>query len=143
MERLPQAVLFACNYNTVRSVMAVGLMQRRFGKTIWVDSCGARGGAEADPFVAVVMDELGVDVSRHRPKTFDLLDDLNFELIVTLTPEAHHKALELVRTVSSEVRYWPTLDPSLAQGARGQVLEEYRAVRDGLDRRIAETFRVD
>lgn len=143
MERLPQAVLFACNYNTIRSVMAVGLMQRRFGKTIWVDSCGARKGDAPDPFVTSVMDEEGVDVSRHRPKTFDMLDDLNFDLIVTLTPEAHHRALEFVRTLSAEVQYWPTFDPSLAQGSREQVLAEYRAVRDGLDRRIAGTFRVD
>ncbi len=143
MERLPQAVLFACNYNTIRSVMAVGLMNRRFAKTIWVDSCGARKGMEADPFVGIVMDELGIDVSKHRPKTFDLLDDLNFDLIVTLTPEAHHKALEVVRTLSTEVRYWPTMDPSLAQGSRQQVIDEYRAVRDGLDRRIADTFRLD
>lgn len=143
MERLPQAVLFACNYNTIRSVMAVGLMQRRFGRTIWVDSCGARKGMALDPFVATVMDELGVDTGKHRPKTFDMLDDLNFDLIVTLTPEAHHKGLELVRTLSTEVQYWPTFDPSLAQGSRPQVLDEYRAVRDGLDRRIAETFRQD
>ena len=72
----PQAVLFACNFNTVRSVMAVGLMQRRFGRAIWVDSCGARGGAAPDPFVAAVMDEAGVDVTKHRPKTFDQLDEL-------------------------------------------------------------------
>ncbi len=136
-------MLFACNYNTIRSVMAVGLMQRRFGKTIWVDSCGARKGDAPDPFVTSVMDEEGVDVSRHRPKTFDMLDDLNFDLIVTLTPEAHHRALEFVRTLSAEVQYWPTFDPSLAQGSREQVLAEYRAVRDGLDRRIAGTFRVD
>jgi protein-tyrosine-phosphatase len=143
VERLPQAVLFACNYNTIRSVMAVGLMQRRFGKAIWVDSCGARKGDAPDPFVTSVMDEEGVDVSRHRPKTFDMLDDLNFDLIVTLTPEAHHRALEFVRTLSAEVRYWPTFDPSLAQGSREQVLAEYRAVRDGLDLRIADTFRLD
>jgi protein-tyrosine-phosphatase len=143
VERLPQAVLFACNYNTIRSVMAVGLMNRRFAKMIWVDSCGARPSTEADPFVAIVMDELGIDVSKHRPKTFDLLDDLNFDLIVTLTPEAHHKALEVVRTLSTEVRYWPTMDPSLCQGSRQQVIDEYRAVRDSLDRRIAETFRLD
>jgi protein-tyrosine-phosphatase len=110
---------------------------------IWVDSCGARPSTEADPFVAIVMDELGIDVSKHRPKTFDLLDDLNFDLIVTLTPEAHHKALEVVRTLSTEVRYWPTMDPSLCQGSRQQVIDEYRAVRDSLDRRIAETFRLD
>jgi len=143
VERLPQAVLFACNFNTIRSVMAVGLMQLRFGKQLWVDSCGVRRPTEADPFVGEVMDEVGVDVSRHRPKTFDDLDDLNFEMIITLTPEAHHGALELTRTIAASVEYWPTFDPTLAEGTRQQRLDEYRAVRDAIGARIAQRFRLD
>jgi protein-tyrosine-phosphatase len=143
VERLPQAVLFACNFNTIRSVMAVGLMQLRFGKLIWVDSCGVRRPAEPDPFVGEVMDEIGVDVSRHRPKIFDDLDDLNFDMIVTLTPEAHHGALELTRTIAAPVEYWPTYDPSLAEGTRAQRLDEYRGVRDAIGTRIAQRFRLD
>jgi protein-tyrosine-phosphatase len=143
VEQLPHAVLFACNLNLVRSVMAAGLMQLRFGPTIWVESCGARKGEAADPFVATVMDELGVDVSRHRPKAFADLGDLNFDMIITLTPQAHHQALDLTRTVAAQVIYWPTFDPTLAQGSRAQILDEYRAVRDALDRRIAEFFALD
>ena len=144
MERLPQAVLFACNFNTIRSPMALGLMQLRFAKRIWVDSCGARlGDREPDPFMLAVMDELGADLTRHRAKTFDELEDLNFDLIITLTPEAHHRALDLTRTIAADVEYWPTYDPSLAQGTREQRLEEYRMVRDAIDARIAERFRLD
>jgi protein-tyrosine-phosphatase len=143
VERLPHAVLFSCNLNLIRSVMAKGLLQLRFGKTIWVDSCGARKGEAPDPFMAAVMDEVGIDVSKHRPKSFDELDDLNFDLIVTLTPQAHHRALELTRTVAADVEYWPTYDPSLAQGTRDQIMDEYRVVRDALDRRIAERFKLD
>ena len=90
-----------------------------------------------------VMDEIGVDLSRHRPKSFEELDDFNFDVIVTLTPEAHHRALELTRTVAADVEYWPTYDPSLTQGSRDQRLEEYRAVRDAIDARIARRFRLD
>jgi protein-tyrosine-phosphatase len=143
VDRLPHAVLFSCNLNLIRSVMAKGLMQLRFGKTIWVDSCGARKGLEPDPFVAAVMDEVGVDIAKHRPKSFDELDDLNFDLIITLTPPAHHRALELTRTVAADVEYWPTFDPTVTQGTREQIMGEYRAVRDALDRRIAERFRLD
>lgn len=139
-EGLPQAVLFACNENIIRSPMAKGLMQRRFGNRIWVESVGLRKGAAIDPFVVQVMDELGVDLAAHRPQSFDDLEDANFDLIVTLTPEAHHRALEFTRTMAVEVEYWPTFDPSLAQGARAQRLEEYRAVRDALDKRIAARF---
>ena len=137
----PGAVLFACNMNRIRSPMAAGLMLRRFGKLVWVDSVGARRGeVEADPFAIVVMDELGVDISRHRAKAFDDLDDSSFDLIVTLSPEAHHRALEFTRALAVDVEYWPTYDPSLADGSRDQRLAEYRAVRDTLDDRIAARF---
>lgn len=137
---LPQAVLFACNHNTIRSPMAAALFRLRFGNRVWVDSCGVRKGAEPDPFVAAVMDELGVDMSRHRAKTFADLDDAGFDVIFTLTPEAHHRALEFTRTMAVDVEYWPTMDPTIVQGSREQQLDEYRAVRDALDRRIAQRF---
>jgi protein-tyrosine-phosphatase len=140
---LPQAVLFVCNLNAIRSPMAQGLMQRRFAKRIWSRSCGVRPGREVDGFAVSVMDEEGIDISGHRPLGFDALDDMNFDLIVTLAPEAHHRALELTRTVAADVEYWPTYDPSLAQGSRDQRLAEYRAVRDALDARIAARFRED
>ena len=136
----PQAVLFACNQNVIRSVMAAALMSRRFGKTVWVDSVGVRPGKEKDPFVAAVLDELGLDVAKHRPKGFDDLDDMNFDLIITLTPEAHHRALEFTRTLAVDVEYWPTFDPTIVQGSREAILEEYRGVRDALDARIAQRF---
>lgn len=137
---LPQAVLFACSHNVIRSVMAEAIMRLRFGKQVWVDSCGVRKGAEVDPFTVAVLDELGADVKKHRPKAFADLDDASFDLIITLTPEAHHRALEFTRTMAVDVEYWPTMDPSLAQGSREQRLEEYRAVRDALDKRIAARF---
>jgi protein-tyrosine-phosphatase len=140
---LAHAVLFVCNLNTIRSPMAQGLMERRFAKRIWTRSCGVRPGETVDPFAVTAMDELGVDISRHRPEGFDDLDDMNFDLIITLTPEAHHRALDLTRTIAADVEYWPTYDPSLAQGSREQRLGEYRAVRDALDARIAARFTAD
>lgn len=137
---LPQAVLFACSHNVIRSVMAEAIMRLRFGRLVWVDSCGVRKGEAVDPFAATVLDEIGVDASKHRPKAFGDLDDTSFDLIVTLTPEAHHRALEFTRTMAVDVEYWPTMDPSLAQGSREQRLEEYRAVRDVLEKRIAARF---
>ena len=139
---LPGAVLFACNHNRVRSPMAEGLMKLMFGVRVYVDSCGLRRDDEpgADPFAAVVMDELGVDLSRHRPKTFDDLEDDNFDVIVSLTPEAQHRAVELARTRALALEYWPTQDPTLALGARETVLEAYRATRDGLAARVRERF---
>jgi protein-tyrosine-phosphatase len=89
------------------------------------------------------MEELGFDIGKHKPMTFEELEDwegLNFDLIVTLSPEAHHKALELTRTVAADVEYWPTPDPTPSEGSREQRLEAYRAVRDQLSRRIRERF---
>lgn len=140
MLALPQSVLFVCNLNSVRSPMAEGLMKRRFGNRIWVDSVGVRKGGQIDPFAVFVMDELGVDLFKHRPKSFDELEDDNFDLIITLSPEAHHRALEFTRTLAAEVEYWPTFDPSITEGSREARMGEYRAVRDALDKRIAARF---
>lgn len=144
---LPGAVLFACNYNRVRSPMAEGLMKRMFGPRVFVDSVGLHAhavndelGEHADPFAVAVMDELGVDLSRHRPKSFDDLEDASFDVVISLTPQAHHRAGEMARRRAIDVEYWPTLDPTLATGQREQMLQAYRDVRDGLERRIRERF---
>ena len=142
MGRLPGAVLFACNLNRVRSPLAEGLMKRLFGNRVFVDSCGLRPDDEglADPFVATVMDELGVDLSSHRPKSFDDLEDQSFDLVISLTPEAQHRAVELSRGRSVDIEYWPTHDPTLVVGSRDQMLDAYREVRDGLEARLLERF---
>lgn len=140
----PQAVLFACGLNAVRSPMAAALFRHMFGRTTYVGSAGVRRG-ELDPFAVAAMDEIGLDIAKHRPMTFDELEDLeglNFDLIVTLTPEAHHKALDLTRTVAAEVEYWPTPDPTVQEGSREQRLDAYRAIRDQLMRRIKARFAV-
>jgi len=140
--RNPQAVLFACGMNQVRSPMAAAIMKHFFGKTIFVESAGVRKG-EHDPFVDAVMDELGIDTQKSRPKTIEELEEwegLNFDLVVTLAPEAHHRALDLTRTNDMEVEYWPTPDPTLAQGSREQRLDAYRQVRDMLLTRIRQRF---
>src|SRR3954468_11873768 len=140
--RAPQAVLFACGQNSVRSPMAASLLRQMFPKALYVQSAGVRKG-ELDPFAVAVMEEVGQDIAKHKPMTFEELEDwegLNFDLIVTLSPEAHHRALELTRTIAADVEYWPTVDPTDAEGSREQRLEAYRAVRDQLSRRIRERF---
>jgi protein-tyrosine-phosphatase len=140
--RTPQAVLFACAFNSVRSPMAASLLQQMFPKALYVKSAGVRKG-ELDPFAVAVMAELGQDISRHKPMTFEDLDDwegLNFDLIITLSPEAHHKALELTHTVAADVEYWPTQDPTTVEGSREQKLEAYREVCDSLLLRIRKRF---
>jgi protein-tyrosine-phosphatase len=126
--------------NAIRSPMAFGLMKRRFGNRVFVDSCGLRKADQVDPMAVLVMDELGVDLFKHRPKTFDELDDDSFDLIVSLAPQAHHRALEYTRHLSVDVEYWPTLDPSVMEGSRESRMDTYREVRDALDRRITERF---
>jgi protein-tyrosine-phosphatase len=138
----PQAVLFACGMNAVRSPMAAGLFGQLFGKSIYVKSAGVQKG-ELDPFAVAVMDELGIDISRHKPVDFEELEDLeglNFDLIVTLSPPAHHKALDLTRTAAMQVEYWPTVDPTGIEGSREQKLEAYREVRDTLMAHIRQRF---
>jgi protein-tyrosine-phosphatase len=138
----PLAVLFACGHNSIRSPIAAGLFGQMFGRTIYVGSAGSRKG-ELDPFAVAVMAEIGVDISRHKSMTFEELDELeglNFDLIITLAPEAHHRALELTRMNAVDVEYWPTADPTDVEGSREQRLGAYREVRDQLLNRIRERF---
>ena len=140
--RSPQAVLFACGLNSVRSPMAESLLKQMYPDTLYVRSAGVRKG-ELDPFAVCVMAEIGRDISAHRPMTFEELEDwegFNFDLIITLSPEAHHKALELTRTLAVDVEYWPTPDPVDLGDTREQRLVAYRQVLDGLATRIRQRF---
>ncbi|MBX9825333.1 MAG: arsenate reductase ArsC [Xanthobacteraceae bacterium] len=139
---VPQAVLFACGFNSVRSPMAAGLLKQMLGRTVYVASAGVRK-EDLDPFAVAALEEVGIDISKHRPMTFEELDDwegLNVDLIVSLSPEAHHKALDLTRTLAAEVEYWPTPDPTAVDGSREQRMDAYRQVRDQLTERIRARF---
>lgn len=142
MSDLPDAVLFACTRNSVRSPMAEGLLKHLLGHRVYVDSAGVRAGA-IDPFVIEVMDEIGIDMSNHRGKSFENLEDTSYDLIVSLSPEAQHQAVELTRTMACEVEFWNTLDPTIIEGNRETRLEAYRQVRDTLKQRIETRFALD
>jgi protein-tyrosine phosphatase len=139
---LPDAVMFCCTMNSIRSPMAEGLMKQIHGTRIYVDSVGARSG-ELDGLMVEVMAEIGVDMSRHRAKTFDQLEDTFYDAIVALSPEAQHHAVELTRTMACEVMFWNTFDPSIVEGSRDQRLDAYRQVRDQIKQRILKTFPVE
>lgn len=140
--RQPQAVLFACGLNSVRSPMAEGLLRSIAPRTMYIRSVGVKT-QELDPFAVAAMAERGIDISKHKPTTFDELDDyegLNFDLIITLSPEAHHKALELTRTHAIDVEYWPTYDPTGTEGTRDRRIAAYQDVADTLMQRIYKRF---
>lgn len=142
MRDLPAAVLFACSRNAVRSPMAEAQLKHLLGHRIYVDSTGVRT-EKLDPFVIEVMDEIGIDMTRHRSKCFDDLRDGSYDLIVSLSPDAQHKAVEMTRNMACELEYWDTFDPTLVEGNRETRLEAYRMVRDLLGRRIEERFTLD
>lgn len=138
---VPGSVLFACTMNAVRSPMAAAILSHLAGRRIRVASAGVRAGAP-DPYVAAVMDEIGIDVSEHEPQPLESLGDATFELIITLSPEAHHHALELTRIMPADVEYWPTLDAtvSIDSASREERLKAYRKVRDELFVGIKKRF---
>jgi len=142
MRDLPEAVLFACTNNSIRSPMAEGLLKHLLGHRIYVDSTGVRSG-EVDPFAVAVMEEIGIDISRHRSKSFHDLEDTSYDLIISLSPEAQHSAVEMTRTMACDVEFWHTLDPTAVEGSREARLDAYREVRDTLRRRIEDRFTLD
>ena len=138
-EDLPGAVLFACTMNSVRSPMAAAIMRHLLGKFVYVESAGVRAGA-LDPMAVEVMEGIGIEIGKYHPKSFEELEDSSFDLCITLSPEAQHRAVDLAHTSAIEIEYWPTMDPTIVEGTREQKLDAYRAVRDTLLRKIRARF---
>ena len=141
----PQSVLFACDHNSIRSPMAEGLLKLHIGTSIFVQSAGVKGDREIDGFAITVCREVGVELSRHRTRSFDDLmewgDDLDsYDLIVALSPAAQRRALEYTRFYSLEVEYWQTMDPSGFGDNRDEKLKKYRTVRNKIVQKIKERF---
>lgn len=137
--KLPSAVLFACTLNAIRSPMAAAIMHHHYGHKIYVASCGIAAG-DPDPFVGMIMDEIGIDLKKHRPHSFEDLEDSAFDLLITLSPEAKTKAEDMSRTMAFEIENWAIGDPSHTQGSREQILDAYRAVRDDIVKKVKQRF---
>nr|WP_281351541.1 protein-tyrosine-phosphatase [Propylenella binzhouense] len=135
----PSSVLFVCGRNAIRSPMAEVVARHLFPASLYVASAGVQPG-DRDPFVDAVLEEIGLSLGDRRPQALADLEDLNFDLAVTLSPEAHHRMLELTRSFAIEVEYWPTFDPTGVVGSRTQILDAYRDVRNRLEARIRERF---
>ena len=137
----PTSVLFACTQNAIRSAMAEAILKHVAGSRIFVDSVGVRPDeTEPDPFAVAALKEIGIDLSRHRPKAFDDLEDDNFDLVISLSPEAQHRAVEMTRTTACDLEFWNTFDPTAVEGNRETRLAAFRHVRDWLLARIRERF---
>ena len=135
MEQLPQSILFCCDHNAVRSPMAEGIMKKFYGAGTYVQSVGVKNDMEIDGFCIAVCQEIGVELSRHRSRSFDEMeqwgDDLSsFDLVVALSPASQRRALELTRYFHLEVEYWPIMDPTGLGETREAKLDSYRQTRD-------------
>jgi protein-tyrosine-phosphatase len=119
--------------------MAEAIMKHLHGRHVYVDSVGVRAG-ELDPFAVEVMEEIGISIENHTAKTFEDLEDSSFDVIITLSPEAQHSAVEMTRTMACDVEFWHTFDPSIVEGNREAQLDAYRQVRDQLMKRILQRF---
>lgn len=139
MGGLPGSVLFACTHNAIRSPIAEALLKFLHGQRVYVQSVGIRPSA-INPFAVAALDEIGLDLSRHVTKSFDDLEDDYFDLVVSLSPEAQHRAVELTRTSPCEIEFWRILDPSLIEGSRAVQLDAYRVLRDDLLERLRRRF---
>lgn len=134
------SILFACTLNRTRSPMAEGLARRTCGEAVTVDSCGVSPAEDFDPFMLAVLAEVGASLPDRPGKGFEALDDQDFDLIVSLSPDADATAQRLGAARGIAVKSWPTPDPTVAEGSRESILAAYREVRDALDRRIRGLF---
>ncbi len=145
MEGLPQSVLFCCDHNAVRSPMAEAMMKAFYGQATYVQSAGVRGTMEVDGFSVAVCEELGIELARHRTRSFEEMqqwgDDLTgFDLIVALSPASLRMAQELTRHAAVEIEYWPVLDPTDLGTRREEKLSAYRQARDQIKARMLARF---
>ncbi|MCT8161694.1 low molecular weight phosphatase family protein [Pseudoruegeria sp. SHC-113] len=143
--QIPTSVLFCCDHNAVRSPMAEGITKALCGQEIYVQSAGVRNDLEIDGFAISVCDEIGVEISRHRSRSFEEMlawgDDLSgYDLIVALSPASQRMALELTRYAHLEVEYWPVLDPTGLGETRETKLAAYRQTRDQIRDRVRARF---
>ena len=136
---MERAVLFACTLNAVRSPMAAAMLRHLTRGRLYIESAGVKAG-DLDPLAVEAMAEIGLEIGKHKPRRFEDLEDGSFDLVITLSPEAQHKAVELTRTHATEVEYWPTMDPTAVEGSREQRLDAYRMVRDKLLARLKDRF---
>ncbi|MEM7505433.1 MAG: low molecular weight phosphatase family protein [Pseudomonadota bacterium] len=145
MGSLPGSVLFCCDHNAVRSPLAEGALKLRHGGQIFVQSCGIFAELETDGFMITVAAEVGIDITKHKAKSFDQMEDWGddigaYDLIVALSPAAQRRGLEFTRHFSIDVEYWPTLDPTALGETRAQKLDAYRQTRDQILQRITARF---
>ena len=139
MKTLPGSLLFACTHNMVRSPMAEAMLQARFAKRIFLDSCGIHPGT-MDGFTVKVMEEVGLDISSHAPKNFDDLQDDYFDMVVCFSEESFAIAREFARGKSTDVEYWPVYDVALTSENQQLRLNAYRYVRDVITRYLNDRF---
>ncbi|MEY8830411.1 low molecular weight phosphatase family protein [Sedimentitalea sp. XS_ASV28] len=135
MQPLPQSILFCCDHNAVRSPMAEGIMKKFYGTDTYVQSVGVNNDMEIDGFAISVCEEIDVELSRHRSRSFDEMERLgdalsSFDLVVALSPASQRRALELTRYFHLKVEYWPILDPTGLGESRDTKLASYRQTRD-------------
>lgn len=142
---LPQSVLFCCDHNAVRSPMAEGIMKKLYGTECYIQSVGVKNDLEIDGFSITVCAELGVELSRHRSRSFDEMEDWgddlsSFDLVLALSPASQRRVLDLTQFFHIEVEYWPILDPTGLGDARDVRLTAYRQARDQIVQRLTERF---
>jgi len=144
-EQLPQSVLFCCDHNAVRSPMAEGIMKQFYGTDTYVQSVGVKNDLEIDGFSIAVCQELNVELSRHRSRSFDEMEEWgedlsSFDLVLALSPASQRRALELTRFYHIDVEYWPILDPTGLGETREAKLASYRQARDQIIERLQQRW---
>jgi protein-tyrosine-phosphatase len=135
----PSSVLFVCNHNSIRSPMAEAIAKELCGQSIFIDSVGVADEIiDINPFCISALEEIDIDLTQHKPKKIEDLNDYSFDLVVTLSPAAYQRVINFEHLLSAEIENWPTMDPSTTQGNRDLIMESFRELRTLLQKKLAE-----
>ena len=76
-------VLFICRHNSARSQIAEALLKKLYGDKYEAYSAGITP-AEINPYVVRAMAEVGIDISKQRPKSLMEFWGQKFDYVVTV-----------------------------------------------------------
>ncbi|MCX6281249.1 MAG: arsenate reductase ArsC [Bacteroidetes bacterium] len=121
-------ILILCTGNSCRSQMAEGFM-KSFDSRLEVYSAGTQPATQVNSNAVAVMNELGIDISRNKPKSVDLFLSEPFDYVITVCGGANESCPAFIGKVKNRIHIGFD-DPAEAVGTLEEVLPVFRRVRD-------------
>jgi arsenate reductase len=129
-------VLFICTGNSARSQIAEAMLKKLGGRRFDVHSGGTTPASNVNPYAIEVLRERGVGTDRLTPKSLDVFLNQQFDLVITVCDKAR-QACPFFPGAKKMV-HWSLPDPATFRGEHSEILEQFRHIRDAIEKRITD-----